>query len=238
MPLLDHFHAPMSEEVPWDSFNTLWVASIVGYLNHSLPRDQFRAFASIHLGPQVEADVAEFERLPDPPNLDKNGVATQTVAPPATISLPAQFPDNIEIRITDIRNTQRLVGVIELISPSNKKEPKERRAFAIKCAAYLQKGIGLMMIDIVTHRHANLHNELLELLGLGSPFLFSNPTPTYVTSYHPVHREEKNWIDCWQERLEVGNPLPSIPFVLRGGDWISLPLEETYLDACETSGLE
>ena len=83
MPLLDHFHGPNVEELPWDSVSTLWIAAVVATLNQTLPRDRFRAFAKRHLGPQVEADVAEFENLH--PTGDGNGpVATlmQTYAPP------------------------------------------------------------------------------------------------------------------------------------------------------------
>ena len=49
-----------------------------------------------------------------------------------------------------------LVAVIELVSPANKDRPAKRRLFAAKCATYLSRGIGLIVLDVVTSRQANL----------------------------------------------------------------------------------
>lgn len=53
----------------------------------------------------------------------------------------------------------RLVAAIELVSPANKDPADTRRAFVAKCASYLSQGIGLIVVDIVTTRHANLHTN-------------------------------------------------------------------------------
>ena len=63
MPLLDHFHAPLYPRRAWESFHSRWANSIADQLNESLPRRYF-AQVQIHLGSQVEADVAEFESSP------------------------------------------------------------------------------------------------------------------------------------------------------------------------------
>ena len=52
--------------------------------------------------------------------------------------------------VRDERDDARLVAVVELVSPSNKDRPESRRAFAAKTAAYLQRGVGLIILDIVT----------------------------------------------------------------------------------------
>jgi len=44
------------------------------------------------------------------------------------------------------------VAAIELVSPGNKDRPETCRLFAAKCVAYLTRGIGLVVIDIVTER--------------------------------------------------------------------------------------
>src|SRR3954453_19309883 len=38
-----------------------------------------------------------------------------------------------------------------------------------KCAAYLQRGLGVVLVDGVTSRQANLHNELLGMLHQPDP---------------------------------------------------------------------
>lgn len=68
-----------------------------------------------------------------------------------------------------------LVGAIGLVSPGNKDRPEARRAFAAKCVSYLTRGIGLIVVDIVANRLANLHNEVIGLLGFAQPFCWCRP---------------------------------------------------------------
>jgi hypothetical protein len=170
MPLLDHFHAPVFPRHPWESFHLVWAGELLAWLNRILPRRYF-ATAHTHLGNQVEADVAEFEGLSEPAEEEVNGpgggVAVQAWAPPAVaMVMPAVFPDDIEVHVLDERADARLVAVVELVSPRNKDRPESRRAFAAKCAAYLERGIGVVTTDVVTRHHFNLHNELVALLRL------------------------------------------------------------------------
>ena len=73
--------------------------------------------------------------------------------PPApTLVLPGAFPDSFEVLVFQSEGGTRLVAAIELVSPGNKDRAEARRAFVIKCAAYLQRGIGLIVVDIVTAR--------------------------------------------------------------------------------------
>jgi hypothetical protein len=237
MPLLDHFHGPNVEELPWESVNTLWIAAVVANLNQLLPQDRFRAFAKRHLGPQVEADVAEFESL-HPPGNANGAVATllETYAPPAVHTIPAIFPDDIEVRISDANDRRRLVAVIEFVSPGNKKEADERTSFVAKCCTYLRQGIGLVVVDVVTSRAANLHNELMRLMGFQAPYVFAGPTPIYAVSYRPAHRPGENTIDLWPATLDVGRTLPTMPLPLKGAGLVPLDLEATYETALEQSG--
>ena len=100
MPLRDHFHRPLSW-YPWESFHALWAAVIVEHLNHALPA-RYIATMQAHLGTQVEADVAEFERergFEESANGPAGGTAAATWAPPAaTTVLEAVFPDSFEVR--------------------------------------------------------------------------------------------------------------------------------------------
>jgi Protein of unknown function (DUF4058) len=237
MPLLDHFHGSNLEELPWESVNTLWIAAVVANLNQMLPQDRFRAFAKRHLGPQVEADVAEFESIHSTGSAN-GAVATlmETYAPPALVTAPAIFPDDIEVQIADANNRRRLVAVIEFVSPGNKKETDERNSFVAKCCTYLRQGIGLVVVDVVTSRTANLHDELMRFMGLQAPYLFTKPTPIYAVSYRPIHRPSQNAIDLWPEALEVGASLPTVPLPLKGAGLVPLDLEATYGTALEQSG--
>jgi hypothetical protein len=193
----------------------------------------------MRLGTHVEADVAEFREPDVPRNGSRNGaVATLVEAPPAILTLPVIFPDDLEVEIREEHDRARLVGVIELVSPGNKKEANEREAFITKCASYLRRGIGLVIIDIVTERHANLHNDLMTAIGGPKPQHMTD-TPTYVSGYRPVHRRatNANEIEVWPYPAVVGEAIPAVPFGLRGGPVVVLDLEGTYTAAIEATGL-
>jgi hypothetical protein len=145
--------------------------------------------------------------------------------------LPAQFPDDFEVRVFSNLAGPTLVAAIELVSPGNKDRAEARRAFVVKCAAYLQRGIGLIVVDIVTSRHANLHDDLMTLLGHADGFPFPTPTPLYVTAYRPAHRQERNEIDLWREPLALGQALPTLPLAVRGLGCLPIDLEGTYMEA-------
>lgn len=58
MPLLDHFHSPLSERRYWHSFLNSWATYLSSQLNTLLPAGYF-AEANVQFG--VEIDVATFE---------------------------------------------------------------------------------------------------------------------------------------------------------------------------------
>lgn len=239
MPLLDHFHPPLAPTRRWESFHTQWATSIARTLNRTLPSPRYFAEVQAHLGAQVESDVAEFENrylAAEAGNGAPGSVAVQTETLPAvTAAMPAQFPDDIEVLIQD-SEAGRLVAVVELISPRNKDRAEARRAFAVKTAAYLQRGVGVVVADVVTSRRFNLHNELVALLQLPG---FARPDEEYLyaVAYRPARREDSNWIDFWWRPLAVGEKLPELPLALRGSGCIRLDLEATYTDARQGSGL-
>lgn len=241
MPLLDHFRPPLYPRNPWESFHTFWAVTIAERLNSLLPQ-RYLATVQTHLGSQVEADVAEWEgssggedELADGRG---GGVAVQPWSPPvATFVMPADFPDNFEVHVRDRLADARLVAAVELVSPRNKDRSESRRAFGAKCAAYLQRGIGLVTLDIVTSRQFNLHNEMIGVMGLSDEFAMPAETTLYAVAYRPLRRQEKNRIDVWPAPLNVGSPLPVLPLALKGAQAIPLDLEAAYTDARQRSRL-
>ncbi len=135
MPLLDHFIQLADDpRANWESFHHRWANAIADHLDQILPQ-RFCASVEIHLGSEVVADVGEFEPLPDHlPDVTSNGAALQTIAPPVTaMVMPGVEDDETEIQIRESRPRARLLGVIELVSPSNKHGPEERTNFVAKC---------------------------------------------------------------------------------------------------------
>jgi hypothetical protein len=194
MPLLDHFHPPLSLERRWESFHAAWSGSLADALNRILPAGYF-AEEQTHAGAGVEIDI-------------------------------------FEVQVFNTDAGPRLVAAIELVSPRNKDRPEARQAFAVKCASYLHQGISLIVIDIVTERRANLHQEGMRLLS-SAP---SPPVPAdvalYAVAYRPVRRGEREEIDLWPEPLALAARLPVLPLALNAEICLPVDLEATYVDAC------
>ena len=234
MPLLDHFHPPLLGHRHWEGFHGWWAAALAGSLNERLPAEYFAEF-QVTLGTRIEVDVATLtEDVSEEARADGAATAlqTRTWAPPTPVAVvPALFPDDFAVHVFSNIAGPTLVAAIELVSPGNKDREDTRRAFAVKCAAYLQRGIGLIIVDIVMSRHANLHDELARLLGHSEGFSFPTPVSLYATAYRPAHRRERNELDLWREPLAVGQPLPALPLAVRGLGCVRIDLEETYTEA-------
>jgi hypothetical protein len=200
-------------------------------LDRTLP-GRFFAEVQVHLGGQVEADVAEFDTMPGETGNGAGGVAVHTWVPPAaarTVSIV--FPDDIEVQVYDMRGGgKQLAGVIELVSPGNKDRPETRRAFATKCLAYLQRGVGVLIADIVTSRTGNLFDAAMDMLAQGQAGMPPG-TNLYASAFHPVHRGGANLVDLWPAPLALGEPLPLLLLALRGAFFVPVDLEAAYSEA-------
>ncbi len=243
MQLLDHFHPPLSTVRHWESFHARWAAAMADVLNDALLPGEYFAEVQVHVGSRVEVDVGTFEYAST--GIDyasRAGMATATLearswAPPApSMRLPAVFPDSLEVLVFRTETGPTLVAAIELVSPGNKDRAEHRRAFAAKCSSYMQQGIGLMIIDIVTNRQANLHNALVQQLNAGEQFLLPEAL-LYATAYRPVRRADTDEIDVWPATLAVGQPLPELPLPLDNALFVPLDLGATYSEACQRSRL-
>lgn len=127
--------------------------------------------------------------------------------------------------------------MIELVSPKNLAHPESRQAFTAKTFTYLQQGIGVVLIDIITESSFNLHNELIDLMRLDEPRMNENDN-LYVASYRPFRRTDNNGIDVWLFPLALGEPLPTVPLGLKRSSLIPVDLELTYEEAREASQID
>src|SRR5262245_17367502 len=155
MPLLDHFHPPLSDRRPWESFHTTWASALADSLNSGILPASYIALEQVHAGPAIEIDVSTFAEGARTTEGD-TGIATllRTVWTPeaSPIVLPALFPEGCTVEIVSTEGGRSLVAAIELVSPGNKDRATKRRLFAAKCATYLSRGIGLVIVDVITSR--------------------------------------------------------------------------------------
>src|SRR5688572_10009055 len=132
MPLLDHFHPPLSQRRHWESFHAAWATAIADSLNGGVLPEGFFAEELVSVGGRIEIDVATWDER----SAKGNGpvsVATKVWTPPAPpLTMPAVFPDTFGVRVFNSEGGPTLVAAVELVSPGNKDRADSRGGFAIK----------------------------------------------------------------------------------------------------------
>ena len=237
MPLRDHFRAPLDETSSWEGLHGQWPAVIVQHLRKRLPAG-YVAEPRVHSGSQVEIDVAAFEG--DGPTRaatggGRGGVATAVWAPSRpSVAVETGLPDydEYEVRVFDARRGRNLVAAVEIVSPSNKDRPEHRNIFVAKCAALLQKGVAVSIVDLVTVRKINLYAGLMALIGHVDPTFGESPPPLYAASCRWTRKEGRATLEAWSHELAVGQPLPTLPLWLGPDLVVPLDLESSYEQAC------
>ena len=236
MPLRDHFHTS-STYLKWEALHGGWPMIIAQRLNSIMP-EEYIAQPGVRLGDSMEIDVATFERESGSGSLSsldgKGGLTVASWAPARpNILLETEFPesDEYEVQIYT-RDEFRLVAAIELVSPSNKDRPENRKTFVNKCESLLKREVCVAIVDVVTSRTENLYGELLDELSA------QHTTISHGAIYAVSCRGRRSglrWrLETWDHELAVGAVLPTLPLWLAEDVMIPLELETTYEETCRS----
>jgi hypothetical protein len=235
MPLLDHFHPPLNVTHPWKGFHSAWANAITNQLNEVLP-EGFYAIPEVPLGDQIEIDVASLERAGNGAAAG-SGVATAVWAPPRPpLVAPVDFSrvQSVEIHVFEDSGGPQLRAAIELASPANKDRPRSRLTFAGKCVGYLERSVGLVVLDTVTTRRANLHAEIVTALEATPALDWNSPSFLAAVAYRTVAEKGQTRVEAWPEPLALGADLPTVPLWIGADLCLPLPLEASYTAACRS----
>jgi hypothetical protein len=234
MPLLDFFHPPLCNEVTWQELHGVWPGIISVSLNKKLPKG-YRSGTFIKLGTSVKVDVATFENTKREATFpDGSDEFMRTLAAPTLMILEDVIePPVYQVRIFDTRN-QKLVAVIEVISPANKDRPKHRDAFAYKSVSHLDQRVCVVMVDVVTDHHANLYAHLADMIAAKITPLNIAESSIYAVSCRLDPDDPLKFL-AWDHKLTVGEKLPTLPLWLSDDLAVPLDLEASFMEA--VSGL-
>jgi hypothetical protein len=143
-----------------------------------------------------------------------------------------QRQDEYEVQVFDTRDT-RLVAAIEIVSPANKDRAEHRQAFCAKCAAMIQQGISVSIVDLVSSRRGNLYAQTLDLLGESDASITTEAAPLYAATARRRRVGELWKLEAWTHGLGLGLPLPMLPVWLSADRAVPLDLEQTYEQTCQ-----
>ena len=214
----------------YHDFHHEWISEIKRYLNRGLlPKDHYAMAEQIAggFGPDV---LTLQERSPKP---DRSGGTATLTRPSAKHFAERAISDKARrLSRTVIRHVSddRVVAVIEIVSPGNKSSATGMRAFTAKACELLNSGVHLILLDPFPPgpRDPNgIHGEVWQELS-GEIFRLPADSPLTLVSY-----ESGDYQRAYIETLAVGQVLPELPLYLAPDFYVTLQLEATYQSAWE-----
>ncbi len=140
------------------------------------------------------ADVSVTQPAPSP---TETGAAVAIPSAPVRLTIPMPIPTRLVSVYIRLRENERLVAVIELLSPINKRPGDGRREYLEKRATFLETGVHLIEIDLLRK-------------GPRMPLEGELPPCDYLAVVSSA--DQRPACDVWPIRLR--QPLPTLPIPL------------------------
>jgi hypothetical protein len=214
-------------------FHTTWIGVLRTALNTGLLPEDYYALAeqsASDIGPDV-LTLEQRQGAASPRNGNGVGAKTVAVAPPR-VKLTFHRERDFYLRkqrrlVIRHKSGDRLVAVLELVSPGNKASQVEMRRFVQKALAILKEGIHLVVVDLFppTPRDPRgMHGAIWNELGEAD---YAMPPDKRLTLASYAVAED---ITAYVEPIAVGDVLIDMPLFLSVDHYVDVPLENTYQD--------
>lgn len=215
----------------WHAFHLAWIAEIQNALNGGrLPPDYY-ALAEQIIGP-YGPDVLTLQEIAHENWTsgaeEAGGLAVKTQPPKTRMIVETEADDYVPKRRTLVirhSSNDRIVALIELVSPGNKATQHSLETFVEKAIEALCRGYHLVVIDLFppTTRDVNgLHGEIWKVLDKDT-FRLSEDEPLVLASYSAGRTKV-----AYVEPTAVGKELIEMPLFLTADRYVPIPLQETY----------
>jgi hypothetical protein len=211
------------EDGIFHAFHLAWLGELQKSLNRGILPAGYYALAEQVAG-SVGPDVGGLSVAPSP-------ASSSTVVCGWSSRKSPPAGDDARRRSLVIHHVSgdRIVALLEIVSPGNKASNHAFRTFLEKAAGVLAHGYHLLLVDLFppTPRDPQgIHAALAAELG-GPPFSPPAGQPLTVASYEAARPGGNAYVDT----LAVGDPLPEAPLFLEPGGYVQVPLEATYREA-------
>ncbi len=221
----------------WSGFHTRFIVAISAAISHALPKGYY-ADVEQHVWLEGEdPDEREPFAVPDDYVAERKGIesrsgggiATLPTSKPSTevtLTRPTKRKGHKFVKVVD-QPGNRVVTVIEVLSPSNKESGDDRDAYLYKRSEYLLTGTNLVEIDLLFDG---------ERVPMGKP---KPPRADYYALVSRAHQFPK--ASVWA--FTVRDPLPVLPVPLKPADGnivldLRACLDRAYEDAGYANRIE
>jgi hypothetical protein len=217
----------------WHAFHLSWIAEIQLSLNDGLLPPGYYAQAEQIVGP-MGPDVLTLQSRDEPETdegTESGGLAVAVAAPRARLVAEAEIDEYARKRSTLIirhASGDRVIAMIEIVSPGNKNNAHAFRSFVEKAIEAVQRGHHLQIIDLfppTLRDPRGLPSAIWEYLeGTRLPLPDEGPLTLSAIDAGPVKK-------LYLEGTAVGRELIEMPLFLAPQRYVNVPLEETYQGA-------
>jgi len=217
-------------------FHYSWVLEIKRALKRGLLPKGYYVMAEQVGGDLGSPDVLTLQAAGKKPESEDPlfGTATLTESPPVvhartTIARDcyARLQRTLVIRHT---SDDRIVAMIEVLSPGNKSSQHALRSFLNKAVAALDGGIHLLLVDVhpLGPRDPHgIHGALINEIGT-EDYVMGDDRPLTAVAYIGGAV-----VDVFVVHFAVGEPIPQMPLFLTRENYVRVPLEAAYMAAWE-----
>ncbi len=217
------------------AFHHDWITEISRALNRGLLPPEYYALPeqqAAGFGPDILTLHGPMPAETDEEKPASNGPTGLLLAPPRvrfTAETATEFFRRKKSTIV-VRHVSgdRIIAVLEILSPGNKASRSAFQALIDKACELLEAKIHLLILDLFppTKRDPQgVHAALWEEIA-GETFMPPSDKPLTLVAY-----ESATTVKAFIEPLAVGDPLPDMPLFLEPGAHILVPLEATYREA-------
>lgn len=238
MPIHDWTQVPAGI---FHDFHLSWLDELKGTLNNGvLPSDHYALAEQIagDFGPDVlTLQMLGSERKNGTNGEPRaatspNGIRTVAIAPPKarTVAQTEMEEYALKKKTLVVRHSSgdRVVALIEVVSPGNKSSRHTLRTFVDKAASILARGYHLLVLDLHppgARDPEGIHGAIWSEIADDS-YHHPKDKPLTLASYSAGTTKT-----AYVEPVAVGDILPDRPLFLESESYVSVPLETTYLAA-------
>ncbi len=219
----------------WHDFHLAWIAEIRNALNGGILPADYYALAEQIAGP-LGPDVLTLQVPDSPANGAEDhvregsggGVAVRVSPPRMRVTAEAEMNDYVLKRRTIVirhASGDRIVALLEIVSPGNKAARHALRSFVEKAVEALYRGYHLLIVDLFPPgpRDPNgIHGAIWSEFS-DSSYVQPAGEPLTLASYSAGPRKR-----AYVEPTAVGRELIDMPLFLEPEIYVNVPLEPTY----------
>jgi hypothetical protein len=225
------------------AFHLAWIAELQRALNSGLLPDGYYALAEQVAGETIP-DVLTLQHLgganAEPmtgPASNGANVAVAVAETPPRVSITATADEAMLLaarrRQLVIRHLtgDRVVALIEIVSPGNKQSQASLDAFADKAVAAIGQGYHLLIADVLPpgrFDRQGIHGVIWGRIE-GPGYVAPRDRPLTLAAYTSAAIGT-----AYVEPLSVGDALSEMPLFLDPGHYVKVPLEATYEQAWQS----